>query len=341
MRSPSATPSVVVLNDTRVDHHHGCSRVMAALETLVSGMGARIGAAAPAHTDWTNNAAVGEALRSCRLVVVNGEGTLHHDSRAGLKLLEAGRVARELGVPSVLVNCGWEANGPEYFALLRQFTRVCARDARSAAEIRAAGVACDVVPDLSLYLPHRPAPAQRRGVGFTDSVVRDVSLSLEALRRACGGTVAPVQFAPAGARGNWRYFREYVGRSDLARPGFLARMLDLRLRQRRAQAATADAYIERLAQLELLVSGRFHSCTLAMVAGTPFVAVSSNSHKIESLVSDAGLAAWRVAGELSLREIEQARAAGWSPAERAAMADYLDRARRGADALFGEIRKLL
>jgi hypothetical protein len=48
-------------------------------------------------------------------------------------------------------------------------------------------------------------------------------------------------------------------------------------------------YMERLANRELLVTGRFHAACLAVVTDTPFVAVGSNSWKIEALVADLGL----------------------------------------------------
>ena len=58
-------------------------------------------------------------------------------------------------------------------------------------------------------------------------------------------------------------------------------------------------------------------------------------------MGDAGLAGWRASGRLSLEAIRDARAAGWSAAERTAVAGYVRRARETADHLFGDIRKLL
>lgn len=344
MTKPLASTAipVVVLNDTRVDRHHGCSRVMSALETLIAEMGGRIIASAPAHSDWTQSHQVLEALEKAKLVVVNGEGTIHHNSKAGLKLLEVAEHAARLGIPCVLLNCAWQDNGLEFVEKLRQFTLVSVRDTRSAAQIRAAGISCCLVPDLSLYSPcNDPSLKARSRVGFTDSVMRPVSVALEQARQACHGLSMPIQFAKPGVSGTYRFFRESVAKTDIFHPDFLAAMLGLRLQQYRSQSFTAQAYIDRLAELELLVSGRFHACTLAMVARTPFVAVSSNSHKIEALISDAGLAPWRLMTEMTPDAIAHARQAGWARSEAVALDDFLLCARQSAQALFKDIGKLL
>jgi hypothetical protein len=337
----SNTVPVVLLNDTRVDHHHGCERVITALRTLVSGFGGHISASAPSHTDWTRNDRLLDAIKSARLLLVNGEGTIHHNNADGRRLLEAAAVARDAGIPSVLVNCAWDHNGSEFCDLLRQFTLVAARDSRSAEQMRAAGVTCRIVPDLSLYFAHSGNTGQRSGVGFTDSVLRPASLKLEKTRRDCRGQVMPIQFVPPGPGGTYRFIREYLARSDLQHPQFLTAMLCLRLRQYRHQAPTAEEFLRRLARLELLVSGRFHACTLALAAHTPFIAIASNSHKIQSLVGDAGLASWRVAETISPEAVEHARLEEWSAEEITSIGNYLAHARRAADGFFRDIGRLL
>ena len=335
-----AAKPVVLVNDTRVDHHHGCSRVVAAIDRLAQNNGMRLVATSPAHADWRNDGVLLSRMESAAVIIVNGEGTIHHDRPAGRTLLEVGPHARRIGVPAVMVNCGWETNGQDMAERLADFSLVAVRDSQSARAVREAGVACDVVPDLSLY-QKAPMPFRHReGVAFTDSVLRDVTLELEALRRQTGGRVAPIQFRPPGSGGAWRYFREYFGQSDLRHPVRLARLLGARLAQFRAQNANSDAYLAELAGLELLVSGRFHACTLALLAGTPFVAAGTNSGKIHALVADAGLAAWRVGSFIDAAFVERARGKGWSPAEAASLQTYLGTARSKADALFQRIGAL-
>jgi hypothetical protein len=98
----------------------------------------------------------------------------------------------------------------------------------------------------------------------------------------------------------------------------------------------------RLARAELTVTGRFHGACLAMAAGTPFVALASNSWKIEALIEDAGLERWRLAEPEALPGLLAGGAAalGWTDGERAALDAYLDHAAQGAEALFADLAAL-
>lgn len=328
---------VLVVNDTRVDRHHGCARVMQALFALMARHSMAPVLAWPAHSEWRGNPAFAAALGRARLVIINGEGTIHHDRAAGLRLLEIGAAARERGIPAALINCGWEANGAQAAALLRDFALVCVRDSESAAQMRARGQHASVVPDLSLHLPAPEAGAGRTGIGFTDNVDRLGALALESARKTCGGTTVSIHQPAAWAR----FLRGGLSlREDLAHPARLAALLALRHRLWRASREDTDAFIRGLGTLSLLVSGRYHACTLALAAGTPFIATASNTGKIAHLIADAGLEPWRAQTALSAAAIRMAADAGFSPAEEAARLEYLNAARTCADALFADLRKL-
>lgn len=338
--SPRETRAAIILNDTRVDRHHGCSSVMRTLEAGLAAAGFRIAATVPAHADWARDAGFQAALPSAQLLVVNGEGTLHHDRPAGLRLLQAGRHARERGVATALVNAGWEANGAAYGEAVRDFDLVSARDSRSAAALRAAGIDCRVVPDLSLCSPSPAEPGQREGIACTDSVDPDVTLALDALRRAAAGDVLSIHDFDPAREPSWPFLRAVVGRRDLAHPARALALLRARRTQWRHSARGVDAFLQRVAGFELLVSGRFHACTLALVAGTPFVAAGTNSHKIDALIEDCGLAAWRAGAELSPAALREAAREGWSPDERTAVDRFVRGAREGAAELFRDLGKL-
>ena len=335
----SAIP-VVLLNDTRIDCHQGCSRVMATLEYLLARIGCQVIATVPSRSPWRNDALILQALDRARLVVVNGEGTIHHDRSEGYSLLEVGACAKSRGVPAVLLNCTWQSNGSRFVEKLADFTRVAVRDSRSLREIQQFGIDCAMAPDLSLYLEYN-SQSNRKGVGFTDSVDRPTSVELEVARSQYGGQYIPIQFSQAGWRGAYRFFRGYFGKQDLAHPLLAGRLLRLRLRQFRQQVNSDERFLDLVAALELLISGRFHACTMALLAGTPFVAAKTNTDKISALIEDAGLSAWRAAMPLSVEALHEARRIGWEPHESSAMADFLADARRRTDALFADIKGLL
>ncbi|WP_162140745.1 polysaccharide pyruvyl transferase family protein [Arenimonas oryziterrae] len=332
---------VVVVNDTRVDRHHGCTRVMTAIEALVASMGGQVIATSPAHRDWKSQPGFIAAFERARLVLVNGEGTLHHDRPAGKMLLEVGAWARQRGVPSALINAGWEANGPELLAQLPDFDLLAVRDSRSAKEIGAAGHACRVVPDLSLYGSSPDRDAARQGIAVTDSVERTTALALDRLRRRMGARASAIQYREPGPGAGLRFLREAFAARDLLSPGFAFGLLSARLAQLHATVASAEDYLDQLARTRLLVSGRFHACTLALAAGTPFVAVASNTSKIAALVEDVELPAWRANTSLAPADIDLAASRGWEKNETAAIENYLSEARSKAEGLFRDLRELV
>ena len=340
----TSTVPVCVLNDTRIDRHHGCQRVMDAIEHLLQANGCKVIARNPAHQDWEKNAEFLQALAKTRLIVVNGEGTLHHDRPAGHTLLKIGQWARKHGIPVALVNAGWEANSAQMAGLLADFSLVAVRDAASAAEVQSHGQPCRVVPDLSVYDSVQLAAATQTGNGpvlFADSVNRFTALALERSRQATRSETLAIVYADSGLSGYLRFLRQGIARADLSHPQQLTALLAMRHRIARHGSADTQRFLQRLAQSSLLVSGRFHACTLALATGTPFIAVPSNTRKIAALVADVGLAPWRADSPLDAATILKAQQHGWSDAEKQAISAYLERARSQADQLFRDIRNLV
>lgn len=334
-------PSAIVLNDTRVDRHHGSTRVMQAIETLLDRSGFDISLRVPRTTDWRQMPGFSEAVRSAQIIIVNGEGTIHHNRPAGQALVEIGDLAEAESKPAVLVNALWQANSEPLAQKLKKFSLVSVRDSMSGAELRQSGITAQVVPDFSLYLPAPPSLSIRQDVAFTDSVDRQATMSLERVRMQTRSKLLPIQYSDPGIKGMFAFIREALTRADIAHPSFMLGMCLARFRQFRCQAADPDAFMQRLGSFKLLVSGRFHACTLALLTGTPFLTTSTNSHKIMALVSDAGLNPARTTQLPTRSLIEQAAHTGWNKQELIAIADYLANARQGADALFKDIRGLV
>lgn len=339
-------PEILVVNDTRVDRHHGCHAVMGAIIALLERNGMRASHFWPAHADWRGDPEFERALAEVRLVVVNAEGTIHHALPAGRRLLEVGARARAQGVPVALINAGWEANGPDMVALLADFDLVAARDSRSAEQMGVGGAEVRIVPDLSFWhalalTPGPPADHPREGVGFTDNVERLKALELERLRRACWGqSLAIFQGAP-GRLSGLRFLREGVSlRQDLRHPARLAALLCLRRRLWRQTGTDHAAFLQRIAGFELLVAGRFHACTLALALGTPVIAQSSNTSKIAALFHDAGLASRRAALQLDTEAVRAEQVRGWSLQELANLDLYRARARAAAETLFDDLASM-
>jgi len=314
---------------------------MQAIETLLDRSGFDISLRVPRTTDWRQMPGFSEAVRSAQVIIVNGEGTIHHNRPAGQALVEIGDLAEAESKPAVLVNALWQANSEPLAQKLKKFSLVSVRDSMSGAEVRQSGITAQVVPDFSLYLPAPPPTRPRRGIAFTDSVERKATLELEKLRQRLGGKLLPIQFEGNDWGAFLRFVRAGLAKADLPRFDFMLGMLLARVRQYRSQIGDEDTFIARLSSFGLLVSGRFHACTLALLTDTPFVAGVTNSHKIHALIADAGLSPWRISHELTPALIKEAADSGWEAREQAAIKAYVADARAEAEKLFNDIRRLV
>jgi hypothetical protein len=172
---------------------------------------------------------------------------MHHG--AGRPWLGLLAVAQRLNRASFLVNAVFQetAGFDETLARLDDFT---VRESRSAAHARDRGLRPRIVPDS--YLAARFVPGDRSftGVVVTDwhGQRTDVEEVVQAYRRqhACG--FLPLRTSDADAR--WAGFPHAL------------------------QAAS------------VVVTARHHGVYAALVAGRPFVALPSNSHKIEGTLED-------------------------------------------------------
>lgn len=160
------SPRAVLINDTATRYHHGCSAVMAALTSGLEARGVTVAARVPARLDWRKDAALQAQMKAADLIVVNGEGTLHHGAEAGEALLSVAGHEAARGARLALVNALYHANPAEWATHLAGFELLAARDSASAAEMSATA---RCLPDLSLTTPPPEARA-RQGVLVGDAV---------------------------------------------------------------------------------------------------------------------------------------------------------------------------
>jgi len=102
------------------------------------------------------------------------------------------------------------------------------------------------------------------------------------------------------------------------------------------------SYMEALRRFALSVTGRFHALCFALLTGTPFVAVASNSWKMEAIITDAGLRRDRLIGPRMLNpEIILDNDWSYSPEERESIDRYIEGSRAKARTLFNSLHSLV
>lgn len=257
---------VIILNDTRRDVGHiGCNTVMENIFYLCS-----INCLNVIKSFKSLECHATEEFLSflalCDAVIINGEGTMHHDSPGANNLIIAAKIAKKAGKKIFLINSVWQSNS-EINKELSVFDRIYVRESLSRQEISDAGYQATVCSDLSLY---SVSPIKQRNYTnldyvFIDSVIKKKTrfIALTALR--------------------YRHDFYYMitrKRKPLSN-GFLRLMFFI-----------SGQKLKILRDEDIswkMITGRFHAMCFALKYGLPFIVMTSNTHKIEGLLQDIGL----------------------------------------------------
>ncbi len=185
------------------------------------------------------------------LLVVNGEGSMHHNSRGFRKKMDQIERALEQNRRVMLVNTVWQDNPQRDADVLKRCERVVVREVHSQQALAAQGVSAEIAFDQSFYDDIDPdAPF----IDFSDRIVL---------------TDFWAQEFDAFAWINSKWAQKFV-------------TVDM-------QAMSWSSLVRSLRTAKLLVTGRHHAVYAACRARCPFVALTGNTHKIEGLMDTAGI----------------------------------------------------
>lgn len=336
-------PRMAVLNDTGARScHFGCKRVMGNIRLLSERYGLKISDTVAAGTPPASPF-MRHAIRAADIVLINGEGTLHHGRRRARWLIDAIEYAKGNNKPVALVNALYQDNPSLWNPVLGELDIIYARDAMSAVQLStAAGREVDYTGDLALYDEEDSFSEPRRnGMLFGDSVhIRTTRKLLAAAKRAA--KFAPVRVMPitkgyrlpvpglSAVCDLQTFYAYYCHRKA---PGY---------RKILSFASSQQAYMEALRGFALSVTGRFHALCFALLTRTPFVAVTSNSWKMDAIIRDSGLRPERLVSPDALSpELILDNDWSYTSGERAAIERYLETNRTKTRKLFLSLHALV
>ncbi|GLQ32501.1 polysaccharide pyruvyl transferase family protein [Litoribrevibacter albus] len=180
---------VAFINDTSLfSNHFGCQLVGQVYREQFKRTGLDLVISLPKNFNIEDYKS---QLDSVDLVVVNGEGSIHHGRNP--HLLE---IAKKY--PSVLLNCVYQEN-PRNDAL-KEFLHISARESYSAEEIQLQGVNCHVVPDVifaSSFVRSFPKPNPIKDLGITDNVRKEYQYKFGPFKKRVKGDFSAHNHSPA------------------------------------------------------------------------------------------------------------------------------------------------
>jgi hypothetical protein len=269
------TKTFVLLNDTRVDNHMGCRVVNGRVVDEMSRRGYKYAGSMNHGPDFDAYLQKIGTKSFPDLIVMNGEGTMHDDQPRGVEMLEFVAAMKKRGSFAVLINSIWQNNTGIYNSYLRLFDAIYVREPQSQREIAALGHSATVCPDLTLS--------------------SDLSAVFPQTKRswisALGNKLRP-------NRGEHIFITDCAVPAHTEQLKALARTLSVPMHLMGSQTQRGVEQGLKFFELDhgefmkpraLLIGGRFHACCFAILAGIPFLYLSSNTHKIEGTLEWFGI----------------------------------------------------
>lgn len=140
---------VLIFNDTS-NYHHGCFKVM---EYLIKEVASKheILASVRGNIDIVQWPV--DEFNEAELILINGEGTMHHNRPLAIQYLELLREAKRLGKKTALINTVWQSMtlDKELIEVLKD-TYISVREVLSAQELQKSGIDVDIHLDLSYFV---------------------------------------------------------------------------------------------------------------------------------------------------------------------------------------------
>lgn len=186
------------------------------------------------------------------VLVVNGQGSMHHEAQHCRAKLRAIRAGLEAGRRVWLVNSVWHGNRAESAEVLRRVERIVVREKLSQQELRNShGIASELCLDFS-YFASVPAARPKQDLKGEVAITDFYSPEFGTHVRITGGEM--------------RLFN-YLSVNDMSWSELIA----------------------TLQTTSLLITGRHQAVYAACKARVPFVALASDCHKIEGLIETSGV----------------------------------------------------
>jgi len=325
---------ILLVNDTRMVGHHGSSAVVDVIMQQFAMRDIEVWSHLQ-HGIHIDN--IGE--HGCNAVVINGEGAMHSGQKNSHLFSRIGQQMRERRVPVFLINTVFDERTPEIVARMKHFTRIYCRETPSVERLLTHGVEARLCPDLTFGLDVPEGMAWRRGekIVVLDSTVANTNRALHKFCINSGTSFQPIRSSPALLRVTNAKNLLRIARFNLTKA--LGKLLPRSYRFNRYANAVTDRreFLRRISDgTRVVVAARFHGVCFCMKLGVPFLAIPSNTAKIEGMLTDAGLSGRMLAFEDLEIDVIRRRSV-WSPAEEESRKRYVAGAQANISGMFDDL----
>ncbi|MBE0494583.1 MAG: polysaccharide pyruvyl transferase family protein [Thiomicrospira sp.] len=298
--------TVAIINDTSLTNHYGCLLVMENLRGLLEEAGVQVVWAWPVGKDWRKYKRQILNKPKVDLIIVNGEGTIHHSAtrKHARALSEFAEFAKlKLDTPSVLINATLYKNQPSLYQTLKYYQNVFVRDRESLFELNQNGLHGEYVPDMTfakqLNIDVQPT---KKGLVIDTALKHEIPK----LKAFCKKNAFDFTSMVVARPKNENFFKS---------PRPFVKSIYKWLTLDRKRSTKPQDYIKQLKTYHVVVTGRYHTVTMCIKHQIPFIAIESNTPKISNLLQDCYGSVHRVINFENLDSINLAEYAFFSPEE--------------------------
>ncbi|WP_180085971.1 polysaccharide pyruvyl transferase family protein [Acinetobacter sp. YH12103] len=288
--------NVLILNDTRFEYHHGCSRVMNVIDLHLKKYNCNTEYVS-LEERWDLSELIKRKIIQSDIVLINGEGTIHDNSKLGIILTKVARFAFYHNVKSYLINATFQNNTEISYEDLKYFTLISVRESRSLAELKKININAKVVPDLTFFYENNYSYIEKSNLNlYTDSVNKYKTELLHDFfhnKNFCFSDIFNGNLNRVSLE--QRLKNIYKNNPNLLHMivKVLVKIFKIGRKSKNiSETLTVTTHIEYadlISSANYILCGRFHSVCYAVNSLTPFQAISSNTFKIEGLLEDIGL----------------------------------------------------
>ena len=265
----------VLINTTDEIGHHGCTLVNRQIDHYARLVGIDFVERLSLNQNWNT-------VRDFDIALVNGEGSLHGSSKAAKRIAQVPDWAHSRQKKAILINSIYQNNDAAIDREIQKFDMIAVRDRYSQNRLRELGVDSTFMPDLTLTWDVNPAICGSNVV-YNGSTRKQIRQRLFELAKKHNSTYLPILARPNQNKTRLYKFHFKQFLSYLAPKGLW------RSRNQNAITQFEDFIAFLHGSTKGLVSGRFHMITIALCLEIPFLAVPSNTHKLEALLGELDL----------------------------------------------------
>ena len=178
---------VIIANDTRIEKHHGCSRVMNTIDRNLYCRNVEVLKYIKLLEYWDSDENIKRDILQTDLVIINGEGTLHNDHPYINRLLSLIEFCKHYHLPVVIINSTISNLSKKNLELLKQATAIYVRESYSYEYLLSHDTESLVVPDLTFWNSASFNNTQNDSaskIGYTDSVLKKSAVKIDNCAKA-------------------------------------------------------------------------------------------------------------------------------------------------------------